>query len=432
MKYGFTLSLSSAVVAALLMSSAATADVAPPEQPPGSNITPVETTQVAMTAEYVEFIIESRPGSKGSRYGLASDTTQARVSATFTMTNRGTTAERMAVRFPLNSPSGASDGFGKYPEVQAIKASVNSRNVPTRVIKGAAFKPRRGDPVINWAAFDVAFPPQKDAVIRVSYILSATGESPEAHFNYVLQTGAGWRDTIGQATIVARLPYPVTNDNFFVDHDDWPKPTEFKGNEVRWVYRGLEPSAKDDIRFTVLEPKQWQDIQAARAAASASPNDGEKRLQLGRAYRRAIIFKYEPNAHTEQFYEPAKDSFRVAVKLLPKAAAARVELVQLLRELSFNLLGQAQEADLDNIEEIIGLLDEALRLDANLGAAQLLLRNVDADLRLWAQKSDQTQQSRIAHAHNRVMSIAKRIKFPLQTPTPAQFTEIVTPGALVQ
>lgn len=269
------------------------ADIAPPVQPPGSNITPAGTTQVAMAAEHVELAIESTTDHTDRYHSLAGGLTLARVTATFTMTNRGASDESMTVRFPLNTPNGEGDGFGRYPDIQGFKAAVNGRDVPTRVVKREAFQSKRGDPVINWSIFDVRFPASQDTIIRVSYTLSATGHSPEAAFNYVLQTGAGWRDAIGQATIVVKLPYTVTKENFFVERADWPQPTEIRGNEIRWSYRDLEPNQNSDIRFTVIEPRFWRDIAATRAAVEANPTDGDRQLELARAYRRAVSFKYE-------------------------------------------------------------------------------------------------------------------------------------------
>jgi hypothetical protein len=402
----------------LAVCAPARADIAPPQQPPGSNITPTGKTSVAMRAEFVEIDIQAIAQRRGGRSGLAGDSTLARVTATFTMTNHSAADERMAVRFPLNAPDGESDGFGRYPDIQAFAASVNGRGVPARIVRREAFQPKRGDPVINWSVFDVTFPAKQDTVVRVSYTLSATGYSPEASFNYVLQTGAGWRDAIGQATIVVRLPYRITQENFFIERAERPQLAELRGNAVRWVYRDLEPGPKDDIHFTVIEPRAWQDILTARAAVDGSPNDGARHLALARAYHRAVLFKYEASAFTAQFVEPAKTHFRAAARLLPGAVAPRVELASALLLWGFNPLGQASDEDLANIEEVIDLLDEALRLESGSAGAQHTLRQVAAELTRWANRSDESVQARIAKAGVRVAAIAAHAGFSLATPTP--------------
>jgi hypothetical protein len=366
----------------------------------------------------VEIDIQDMAQRHDKHVRLAGNSTQARVTATFTMTNHSAADERMAVRFPLNAPGGESDGFGRYPDIQAFAASVNGSDVPARVVRREAFQPKRGDPVINWSVFDVTFPAKQDTIVRVSYTLSATGYSPEASFNYVLQTGAGWRDAIGQATIVVRLPYTVTHENVFIDRAEWPQPAELRGNTVRWVYRDLEPGPKDDIQFTVVEPRTWREIVTARAAVDGSPNDGASHLALARAYRRAVLFKYEASAFTAQFVEPAKRHFREAVRLLPQAAPPRVELAGALLAWGFNPLGQASDDDLANIEAVIELLDAALRIEPGLAGARDVLRSVDVELARWARQSGAAAQARISTARERVAIIAARDGFPLAPPTP--------------
>ncbi len=403
----------SAALAVMLSATAVLADVAPPAQPPGSNIAPGKATNVVMSAEYVELVIEARAPGSNKHLGLAGDNTQARVSATFTMTNRGASAERLAVRFPLSDPSGRSDGFFRYPEIQGFAANVDGRKLTTRVAPVAATKANPDRSGVNWATFDVIFPSRSDTVIRVSYTLSATGYTPEASFYYVLQTGAGWRGPIGQATIVARLPYAATPDNVIPSRNG-PKPSVFSGNEVHWVFHAFEPAPKDDIRFTVIEPKQWQAILGARAAVAANPGDGERLLELARAYYRAIFIKYEPSANTAQFVEPAKASFRAGLKILPKSARTLVEFARMLRDLLPNPAGYAAEADAQNVEEVIGLLDDALEIDPDSAAARETLLEVDRDLLYWRQNTTERQWlMRIEAARERVASIAKRVSLPL-------------------
>lgn len=82
------------------------ADIAPPANPPGTNIQPgAETTQVRMAAETVLIDVKDNGG-----LGAAS------ITADFTMRNLGKVSESMAVRFPIT----ANDGFGNYPEIQEL------------------------------------------------------------------------------------------------------------------------------------------------------------------------------------------------------------------------------------------------------------------------------------------------------------------------
>lgn len=117
----------------LTFAHGARADVAPPEQPPGSNIDPGNKTQVRMVSERVVLDVQGRPTGE-QRPQLAGDAALAQVNADFQMRNLGGDAEHLQVRFPLGDPSGQSSGFGEFPQVQNFAASVNGQHVATTVI----------------------------------------------------------------------------------------------------------------------------------------------------------------------------------------------------------------------------------------------------------------------------------------------------------
>src|SRR5262245_22601535 len=113
---GWAFGLACACLLAFAIMHAARADIAPPDQPPGSNIGPGGQTQVRMQAERVVLDVRSRaPGSTGAQTQLAGDLAEAQVSGDFGMRNLGAADEQMQVRFPLSDPSGRSSGFGEYP-----------------------------------------------------------------------------------------------------------------------------------------------------------------------------------------------------------------------------------------------------------------------------------------------------------------------------
>ena len=121
------------------------ADIAPPAQPPGSNLQPgVETTQVRMLAETV--VIDVQPTASGKSLG------SAHVTADFTMHNMSGIAESMAARFPI----AASDGFFSVNEIHDLRIRVDGKPVVTHRIMGE--DPYRGSQQGPWAAFDVTFP----------------------------------------------------------------------------------------------------------------------------------------------------------------------------------------------------------------------------------------------------------------------------------
>jgi hypothetical protein len=256
----------------LFFAAPAQADVAPPAQPPGGSIGPGEPTQVQMLAETVEVTVQPMPYAGEPQ--LVDKTTQAKVKASFTMHNLGNAGEKMQVRFPLMDPSGMGDGFGNYPEIQDIQVRVNEKLIPTaRITTPTPNTWDKNAPPIAWAAFDVSFPPDKNMAIDVSYTLKPTGYYPVAEFRYILETGAGWRGPIGSADILLRLPYDATPQNVIQGENTSTPGGGYAGNEVRWHYENLEPTAQDNWSGDVVTPGLWQAILDARAAVQSAQPD---------------------------------------------------------------------------------------------------------------------------------------------------------------
>src|SRR6266540_3695399 len=253
------------------------ADVAPPQTPPGSNLNPVdETTQVRMMAETVILNIRQDPQDDTSAI--------AETTATFTMRNLGTAEEKMQARFPLSFFGGDSDGFGNFPEIDQIAVSVNGNSVATNLFMQPAMSSRGPAYVeraeVPWASFDVTFPPGQDVAIEVAYTVRGFGYYPYEKFQYILETGAGWNDTIGSADIVVQLPYGASRFNVWLPD----KSTGFSqtspgsilaGNEVRWHFENLEPTRESNIEVTIVTPALWEDVLKETETVSKNPNDGE-------------------------------------------------------------------------------------------------------------------------------------------------------------
>ena len=176
------------------------ADIAPPQQAPGGNISPDKPTKVQMLSERV--VIEVlRVKGKGRE-----DLPIAQVTASFNMRNAGSADETMTVRFPLTDPGGQGDGFGGFPEIQELSITVDGKPVPYKVVTTP--NPEGADkPPVKWAAFDVTFPAGKDVDIEVSYLLESTGYMPYGTFRYILEIGrrVGWADRLRRDRAQAAL-----------------------------------------------------------------------------------------------------------------------------------------------------------------------------------------------------------------------------------
>ena len=311
--------------------SAARADIAPPKNPPGSNLEPgADVTQVRMAAETVLIDVKSdtTPDSLGS----------AVVTADFTMRNLGTQDESLTVRFPIAS----NDGRGQFPELTGLAVKVNGKSVATRRVSYP--EPVYMGQDVPWAEFQVNFPAGQDVAIEVTYGLKGSGYAPYTAFYYVLKTGAGWKGTIGSADITLRLPYEASAQNMALGVETgWGSTTPggvVEGNEVRWHFEDFEPGDSGpvgDMEFALVAPSAWQAVLTERAHVSATPNDGEAWGRLGKDYK-AIFFLnkgYREDPDGQQLYQSAVEAYENCLRLLPKDAQWHAGFADLLASRSY-------------------------------------------------------------------------------------------------
>jgi hypothetical protein len=296
------------------------ADVAPPESPPGSSIDPgTEVTQVRMLAETVVLNVSTLTPN--------SDWAVADTVATFTMRNLGTSEEKMQARFPL---SFLGEMTSSFPEISSIAVNVDGKPVTTqrlmqkRLPTEATYLSESEE--IPWAVFDVTFPAGKDVTIEVRYRAEGFGYYPYQTFKYILETGAGWKDTIGSADIILRLPYEATNNNAWMP-EEGVVPSEttpgavLQGREVRWHFEELEPTWENNIQVTLVTPVLWQKVLNETNNVTKNPNDGEAWGRLGKAYKEIIMM---PKGYLRddpaglELYELSKQAYEKCLALLPK------------------------------------------------------------------------------------------------------------------
>ena len=335
----------------------ARADVAPPGQPPGSNPEPgTEVTQVRMVAETVLLdVLASTPqGSFG----------QAKVTADFTMRNLGTASESMGVRFPL----GSNNGFGEVPEIRNVSIKVDGLPVVMRRILQA--DPLWSTDPVPWAEFDVTFPPNQEVDIQVTYLLEGTGEYPFVAFGYIFHTGAGWKDSIGSADLIVRLPYEATIQNvIFEDQIGWSQTTPgglIQGQEVRWHFDDLEPDLSHDFQLSLVMPSAWQKVLKERAAVQANPNDGEAWGRLGKLYKEILLYRrgYRLDAGGQQLYPMSVSAYETCLSLLPNDAQWHAGFADLLAVHSYYEFLGSNKPEHDKVRAMQEI-DRALTLAPN-------------------------------------------------------------------
>ena len=353
---------------ALLSARRACADVAPPLQPPGSNIAPGGQTQVQMLAEKV--VLEVAPPDG------------VRVSADFTMRNLGAAAEQMQVRFPLENPEGWGDGYGRYPQVRGFAAAVDGTPVMTRTIVEPSTP---GERSIQWAAFDVAFPVGREVRIGVAYVTRLTGERDpastgydDASLLYILETGAGWRGAIGTADLILRLPYVATPGNLFLDQGSTPG-GRCAGNEVRWHWESLEPTRQDNWRARLVWPEDWQRILTLEESVQARPDDIAVTVELAEAYRR-VGGGSKGFVESEHLAKLSQDVVEQALARRPDSAELHAELavVRWWRFLYCCYPPNAGSPAEPAVQAVRQGLETALRLDPRNERAAALSREVQA------------------------------------------------------
>jgi len=311
------------------------ADAAPPYYPPGSNPQPgTEITQVRMVAETV--VIEVRPDDILPGRGRQSNVGHAHVTADFTMRNLGTQDESMAARFPISAQS----GYGTYPEISNFEIMVTGEQLPyRRAMYPDVSRPGRGDEEVPWAEFDVTFPVGEDVSLHVEYDLQSSGYYPTTTYYYILETGAGWKDTIGSADIILRLPYEANPQNVLLDiGTGWAETTAggvFQGNDVRWHYEDFEPGRDQPVRnmqFVLVSPIAWQKILAARANVEKYPNDGETWGMFAREHKAIYMGlkwnRYDPGG--EEIWKLSVEGYEKCLSLKPNDAQWHAGFADLL------------------------------------------------------------------------------------------------------
>ena len=110
MKTKISISIPLASILLCVILTAASADIAPPLQPPGGNPVPLEyeKTNVEMGFETVQIYVEEASTLYYTEAPM--DCVNARVVALFAMGNQTETAETLQVLFPLNNTEGFGDG----------------------------------------------------------------------------------------------------------------------------------------------------------------------------------------------------------------------------------------------------------------------------------------------------------------------------------
>lgn len=211
------------------------ADIAPnPIQANG--IAAVKPTEVKMVSEkvIVDLTIDS-----------------SHVYCYFKLHNEGK-AEKMQIGFPYMNTTPFSSRF----------APINVYQNGKKINDIDFFKSNSGNIKISsksWYLWDAHFDENETMIIEVSYSLpkGVVKNNLYYKFDYLLNTGSGWKDKIDTAEIIINLK----DINKELILKTIPENFIFSGNQLIWKFYNFEPTIKDDISIQYeTEPGQHTKI----------------------------------------------------------------------------------------------------------------------------------------------------------------------------
>lgn len=245
-----------ALALAILLAAGTYADIAPSPMY-SKGIAALQKTQVQMVDELVTIDLYKD-------YAL--------VTAEFNMKNHGgdTTLE---IGFP-----NTEGNFGTMLTNFAIR--VDGRERPYEVRDDEALiKHLENEPVWweespwiirQWLLWNETFGQDENKRIIVSYRQPAWYMSRDRiHFNcyfiYLLETGAGWKDNIGRATVILNLKDGLTADHML----KLPEGYSQSSNRYEWVFENLEPTSTNNFIVHYNRFKDYPEFLASSKAEDA-------------------------------------------------------------------------------------------------------------------------------------------------------------------
>jgi hypothetical protein len=132
-----------------------------------------------------------------------------------------------------------------------------------------------------------------------------------------------------------------------------------EGNQARWIWDNFEPDPKDDFAVWLMDPAEWQALEAARSAGQANPEDGQAWLNLANVYRAlATTGRNSPSVFSSSYREPGLEAYRKAAELLPEHPVPHTGLALLL-------LSAGKEASPETLQAVRKEIDIARALEEN-------------------------------------------------------------------
>ncbi len=326
----------------------------------------------------------------------------------------------MAVRFPIS----ANDGWSVVREIRNLEVQVEGRTVRTRRIQGE--DPYWGGGSVPWAEFEAKFPAGKDVLIRVAYTLDGTGYFPFTSFNYILSSGAGWKDSIGKGEVIVRLPYAATVENVLLAGDTGYSFSSdgavLDGKQIRWTFKNLEPTGEDNIHVELVAPAKWLKVLKERENVAKNPNDGEAWGRLGKLYKEIAFLPKElrPDPGGQALFELSKQAYEKCLALKPNDAEWHAGFAELYWWM-YNTTSWSDPQNDTYLIQSLDLLKRAIEIDRKSAKARELL-----DIITWNSPGYVEQAG---EGYVFVYLTATPTRIPTRTPIPASPTATAEPTA---
>jgi hypothetical protein len=233
-----------------------------------------------------------------------------------------------------------------------------------------------------WSGFEVTFPLDQDVLIRVDYVMTPERgfEDDNLHaFQYVLQTGAGWKGTIGRANIVVHFPYFVSDQNVL---SGTTPGYQTLYDEIYWSFQDLEPTPADNIFVAFIRPSTWQKMFELQKNVKADVHDVPSWNELAEFYRQLSCCNYKSLRYPD-LMSKAEKAWQQNLAANPEDPRANSGYANFLYETVFwNTVNGDTEAA-NNLQTILHYIRLALEKDPrDEMALEVLqkLRNVIPDL----------------------------------------------------
>ena len=302
------------------------ADMAPVRSV-GYTIRPIQETSVRMVSEKVEITLND---------------SLAFVSSRFDMKNEGN-AKNLLVGFPRDFENDLLD----------FRAWVDGKEIPVTYIDPIPENKLIGKRQPPFAVtFTVPFGSSGKTVtvinkyrsrIMPDVLYKSLFPMEDFGFTYFLETGASWKDTIGEAVVTVDFGSMPPGRITAISPSGYTK----KGYTASWRFVNFEPSMNDRIEIRLIQKIIYERMVEAQALLAKNPNSARAHYLLGTVKYNRTTVGHSSDEHRWM----AETEFIKAVELDPGMLDARYFLAVL--HLSGTRSGVRPYSAIDQLREII-------------------------------------------------------------------------------